>query len=233
MPGMSRSTFLMVFSADGTKVASTHGNHNIYVTDIRSGRNIRTLIGHPRTPWCIAFHPTSNQIVASGCLGGQVRIWDLSVNHPRNALPPNTHLMSIFQGGSEVWTARSTTVIASIAFHPSDRVLVIATYNEIYFWDWSKPEPFVHTSTSNPKEKVCQTQPKHRKKHLNPLYAQVRYVAFDKLGHKLITGIANSPQSRWERVRAPVPVPRQAERSASPYRRRITPRLVNTTEVSG
>lgn len=83
MPGMPRSTFLMVFSADGTKVASTHGNHNIYVTDIRSGRNIRTLIGHPRTPWCIAFHPTSNQIVASGCLGGQVRIWDLSVNSLR------------------------------------------------------------------------------------------------------------------------------------------------------
>lgn len=79
MPGIPRSTFLMVFSPDGTKVASTHGNHNIYITDIRSGKNLNTLVGHPRTPWCIAFHPTSNQIVASGCLGGQVRIWDLSV----------------------------------------------------------------------------------------------------------------------------------------------------------
>lgn len=80
MPGQPRSTFLMVFSPDGTKVASTHGNHNIYVTDIKSGKNIRTLVGHPRTPWCIAFHPTSNQILASGCLGGEVRIWDLSVS---------------------------------------------------------------------------------------------------------------------------------------------------------
>lgn len=79
MPGQPRSTFLMVFSPDGSKVASTHGNHNIYVTDIKSGKNIKTLTGHPRTPWCIAFHPTSNQIVASGCLGGEVRIWDLSV----------------------------------------------------------------------------------------------------------------------------------------------------------
>lgn len=50
-------------------------------------------------------------------------------------------------------------------------------------------------------------------------------MAFDKLGHKLITGIANSPQTRWERVRAPVLVPRQ-ERCASPYRRTITQRLV-------
>lgn len=55
----------------------------------------------------------------------------------------------------------------------------------------------------------------------------MRYVAFDKLGHKLITGVANSPQTRWERVRAPVPVPRQ-ERCASPYRRRITQRLVTS-----
>lgn len=70
----------MVFSPDGSRVASTHGNHNIYITDIRTGKHIRTLIGHPRTPWCIAFHPTSDQIVASGCLGGQVRIWDLSVS---------------------------------------------------------------------------------------------------------------------------------------------------------
>lgn len=79
MPGTPRSTFLMVFSPDGTKVASTHGNHNIYITDLRNGKNVRTLVGHPRTPWCIAFHPICNELVASGCLGGQVRIWDLSV----------------------------------------------------------------------------------------------------------------------------------------------------------
>lgn len=106
-----------------------------------------------------------------------------------------------------MWTPSCPSVIASIAFHPVDRILVVATYNEIYFWDWSKPEPFVHVTTRCTKEKV-------------------RYVAFDKLGHKLITGIANSPQTKWERVRAPVPVPRQAERAASPYRQRITPRII-------
>ncbi|KAK9888730.1 hypothetical protein WA026_000956 [Henosepilachna vigintioctopunctata] len=188
MPGMPRSTFLMVFSPDGKKVASTHGNHNIYVTDLTTGKNIKTLVGHPRTPWCVAFHPTSNQIVASGCLGGQVRIWDLS-------------------GGSEVWTAENQSVIASIAFHPSDRILVIATINEIHFWDWNESKPFCYTATSNQKEKV-------------------RYVAFDKLGHKLITGISNS-QSRWEYVRTSVPSPRPVERSQSPYRRRITHRIFN------
>lgn len=61
-------------------VASTHGNHNVYITEMSTGRNIKTLSGHPRTPWCIAFHPSSSQILASGCLGGQVRVWDLCVS---------------------------------------------------------------------------------------------------------------------------------------------------------
>lgn len=94
MPGTPRSTFLMVFSPDGTKVASTHGNHNIYVTDLKSGKNIRTLVGHPRTPWCIAFHPTCNELVASGCLGGQVRIWDLSVSGNLKLLLTNRSCLS-------------------------------------------------------------------------------------------------------------------------------------------
>ncbi|XP_012529388.1 putative uncharacterized protein DDB_G0282133 isoform X2 [Monomorium pharaonis] len=164
LPGVPRATFLMVFSPDGTMVASTHGNHNVYITEITTGKNIRILSGHPRTPWCIAFHPSSSQILASGCLGGQVRVWDLS-------------------GGSEIWNADSHTVIASLAFHPFERLLVIATYNEIHFWDWSKSQPFAVTATKTDKEKV-------------------RYVAFDNLGRKLITGIANTPQvqSQWDRA---------------------------------
>ncbi|XP_063838629.1 uncharacterized protein LOC135087769 [Ostrinia nubilalis] len=153
LPGYPRSTFLMVFSPDGTKVASTHGNHNVYVSELASGKHVRILKGHPRTPWCIAFHPSHPQLIGSGCLGGQVRVWDIS------------------RGGSEVWNVRNETVIASIAFHPREQLLVIATYNELYFWDWSRPKPFTKVSTNNVNEKV-------------------RYVAFDALGYKLITGIS-------------------------------------------
>ncbi|XP_066957463.1 serine-rich adhesin for platelets-like isoform X2 [Macrobrachium rosenbergii] len=158
LPGAPKATFLMVFSPDGSKVASTHGDHNIYVSEVKTGQCICTLEGHPRTPWCIAFHPASNEIIASGCLGGEVRVWDL-------------------KGGSEVWTTEKDTVIASLAFHPTDQVLVIATFNEIYFWDWFQPEPFATISTGDEKEKV-------------------RYVKFDPLGHKLITGIANTSGDR-------------------------------------
>ncbi|KAF4525629.1 hypothetical protein B566_EDAN001228 [Ephemera danica] len=80
LPITTRSTFLMVFSPDGRLVASTHGDHCVYVCEMTTGACIRTLAGHPRTPWCLAFHPTSSQLLASGCLGGQVRVWDLSVS---------------------------------------------------------------------------------------------------------------------------------------------------------
>ncbi|OAD55570.1 Activating molecule in BECN1-regulated autophagy protein 1 [Eufriesea mexicana] len=143
LPGYPRATFLMVFSPD-----------RVYITDVATRKNIKILSGHPRTPWCITFHPSSSHILASGCLGGQVRVWDL-------------------RDGSKVWNAKSQTVIASLAFHPSEKLLVIATNNEIHFWDWSQSEPFAVISTKTNLEKV-------------------RYVAFDNLGRKLITGIGNS-----------------------------------------
>ncbi|XP_012173193.1 activating molecule in BECN1-regulated autophagy protein 1B isoform X2 [Bombus terrestris] len=154
LPGYPKATFLMVFSPDGTKIASAHGNHSVYITDVATRKNIKILSGHPRTPWCIAFHPSSSYLLASGCLGGQVRVWDL-------------------RDDSKVWNVKCHTVIASLAFHPSEKLLVIATNNEIHFWDWSQPEPFAVISTKTRIEKV-------------------RYVAFDNLGKKLITGIGNN-----------------------------------------
>ncbi|CAG9099199.1 unnamed protein product [Plutella xylostella] len=183
LPGYPRSTFLMVFSPDATKVASTHGNHNVYVSELASGKHVRILKGHPRTPWCIAFHPSHPQLIGSGCLGGQVRVWDLS-------------------GGSEVWTVGNETVISSIAFHPRDQLLVIATFNELYFWDWSQPAPFTKVSTNNINEKV-------------------RYVAFDSLGYKLITGIsvsstAGSATSILQNSHSHAPTPHSASRRDAP-----------------
>ncbi|XP_064628736.1 activating molecule in BECN1-regulated autophagy protein 1-like [Lineus longissimus] len=156
LSGQARSTFVMVFSPDGTKVASTHGDHTVRVSDLATGKCLHILRGHPRTPWSVAFHPSSSDILASGCLGGDVRIWDLK------------------GGGSEVWKVpnNNSNVIASLTFHPSDHLLVIASANVVYFWDWNLPEPIVSRSTNND-------------------YEQIRWVKFDPLGQHLFTGIAN------------------------------------------
>lgn len=68
-------------------MASTHVNHNIYITEVKTGKCLHSLVGHRRTPWCVTFHPTIPGLVASGCLDGEVRIWDLHVSiqgHPLN-----------------------------------------------------------------------------------------------------------------------------------------------------
>jgi len=61
-------------------MASSHGDHTVRVVDCKTFKCVKTLKGHPRTPWCITFHPSSDQLLASGCLGGQVRVWNLQVN---------------------------------------------------------------------------------------------------------------------------------------------------------
>lgn len=61
-------------------MASTHVNHNIYITEVKTGKCLHSLVGHRRTPWCVTFHPTIPGLVASGCLDGEVRIWDLHVS---------------------------------------------------------------------------------------------------------------------------------------------------------
>ncbi|RWS08620.1 activating molecule in BECN1-regulated autophagy protein 1-like protein [Dinothrombium tinctorium] len=160
LPNSVRSTFLMVFSPDGKKVGSTHGDHKIYISSVKTGKIIRTLEGHPRTPWSLAFHPTLCNILASGCLAGEVRVWDLK------------------SGACEIWVNSHGSVIASLSFHPVDYVILIATYNELHFWDWRQShEPFLTLTTPSEKEKV-------------------RFVKFDSTGTKIITGISNIPPIR-------------------------------------
>jgi len=72
LPQQSKSTFMTAFSPDSELIASCHGDHNVYVTDIRTGKVVTSLVGHERSPWCISFHPTSNEILATGCLNGEV-----------------------------------------------------------------------------------------------------------------------------------------------------------------
>ncbi|XP_035591083.1 activating molecule in BECN1-regulated autophagy protein 1A-like isoform X4 [Oncorhynchus keta] len=153
LPDSPRSTFLLAFSPDRTLMASTHVNHNIYVTVVKTGKCVHSLVGHRRTPWCLTFHPTISGLVASGCLDGEVRIWDL-------------------HGGSESWFTESNVAIASLAFHPTAQLLLIATNNEVHFWDWSRREPFALVKTASETERV-------------------RLVRFDPLGHNLLTAIVN------------------------------------------
>lgn len=155
LPGTVKSTILMIFSPDGQRVASTHGDR-IYICDLTSGKLVETLQGHPKL-WCLAWHPVNKEILASGCQGGEVRVWDLRSK------------------ACATWSNEPQYDIASLAFHPTDRILVIATSNELHFWDWSQAKPYATSATTFEQEKV-------------------RFVRFDTSGTKLITGISILPK---------------------------------------
>ncbi|CDQ70373.1 unnamed protein product [Oncorhynchus mykiss] len=198
LPDSPRSTFLLAFSPDRTLMASTHVNHNIYITEVKTGKCLHSLVGHRRTPWCVTFHPTIPGLVASGCLDGEVRIWDL-------------------HGGSESWFTESNVAIASLTFHPTAQLLLIATNNELHFWDWSRPEPFAVVKTGSETERV-------------------RLVRFDPLGHNLLTAIVNpSNQQNDDESEVPmdsVEMPHFRQRSflpSQPVRR--TPILHNFLHI--
>ena len=100
--GPVKSTIALAFSKcvdtiTGTiLLATTHGDHTVKIHDTCGISNhqsssssssssshsnngyklLRTLVGHPRTPWAVEFHPSDSSIVASGCLGKEVRIWN-------------------------------------------------------------------------------------------------------------------------------------------------------------
>ncbi|KAK1743747.1 WD40 repeat domain-containing protein, partial [Skeletonema marinoi] len=59
-----------------THTRLNHGDHTVKITCAHTGKLLRQLEGHPRTPWTVKYHPTNYRIVASGCLGCQVRVWD-------------------------------------------------------------------------------------------------------------------------------------------------------------
>ncbi|XP_039249963.2 uncharacterized protein LOC120327688 isoform X1 [Styela clava] len=138
LPPRTKTTFITAFSPDNTLLASCHGDHNIHILDLKTKKLVKSLSGHERSPWCVTFHPGSNEILATGSLNGEVRVWDLRGE------------------GSESWTVDNNELvaIASLSFHPYDHVLAIAAGNEIHFWDWSLPHPFASVKTNSESEKV-------------------------------------------------------------------------------
>lgn len=117
-PASAVSTISIAFSPDSQTMASTHGDHTVKITSCHTGNLLRTLEGHPRTPWTVKYHPTDAHILASGCLGCQVRVWN-------------------WKDGICLKMIRLDHAIISLSFHPSGHVLAIASGSRLYFWDYA------------------------------------------------------------------------------------------------
>ncbi|KAF7804583.1 Activating molecule in BECN1-regulated autophagy protein 1 [Senna tora] len=108
-----RSTIAAAFSPDGKVLASTHGDHTVKIIDCESGNCLKVLMGHRRTPWVVRFHPLHPEILASGSLDQEVRLWDANTSQC-------------------LYSHHFYRPIASIAFHAKGEILAL------YMWHYNK-----------------------------------------------------------------------------------------------
>ena len=128
------STISIAFSCDSQTMASTHGDHTVKITSCGNGQLLQTLEGHPRTPWTVKYHPINAEILASGCLGHQVRLWNWT----------NAQCLHMI---------RLDFAIISLSFHPLGQVLAIANGTRLHFWSLEgllQQETAATTTTSTP-----------------------------------------------------------------------------------
>ncbi|PIA43819.1 hypothetical protein AQUCO_01800099v1 [Aquilegia coerulea] len=116
-----RSTIAAAFSPDGKTLASTHGDHTVKIIDCQTGSCLKVLSGHRRTPWVVRFHPVHPEILASGSLDHEVRLWDANTAE--------------CIGSRDFYRP-----IASIAFHAQGEVLAVASGHKLYIWHYNRKE---------------------------------------------------------------------------------------------
>eukprot|EP00629_Pelagomonadales_sp_RCC1024_P000987 CAMPEP_0119293886 /NCGR_PEP_ID=MMETSP1329-20130426/46861_1 /TAXON_ID=114041 /ORGANISM="Genus nov. species nov., Strain RCC1024" /LENGTH=290 /DNA_ID=CAMNT_0007294757 /DNA_START=38 /DNA_END=906 /DNA_ORIENTATION=+ len=122
LPPTTKSTISVAFSPDERRFASTHGDHTVKVVDFETGGVVATLAGHPRTPWTVKFHPFLPDVVASGCLGFEARVWDC-------------------KSGRCLRRAEFDRAIISLSFHPGGDILAVAAGTSIFLWDYHAGAP--------------------------------------------------------------------------------------------
>ncbi|CAN6903209.1 unnamed protein product [Brassica oleracea] len=114
-----RSTIAAAFSSDGRTLASTHGDHTVKIIDCETGKCLKVLSGHRRTPWVVRFHPRHSEIVASGSLDHEVRLWNAKTSEC-------------------IRSHDFYKPIASIAFHAGGDLLAVASGHKLHIWDYNK-----------------------------------------------------------------------------------------------
>ncbi|KZP30712.1 hypothetical protein FIBSPDRAFT_1037980 [Athelia psychrophila] len=73
--GHSSLVLSVVYSPDGTRIASGSDDHTIRLWDAINGAHLNTLKGHTSSVYSVAFAP-DGAIIASGSIDETIRLWD-------------------------------------------------------------------------------------------------------------------------------------------------------------
>jgi WD40 repeat protein/serine/threonine protein kinase len=105
----------VVFSPDGTRLASAGDDRTVKIWDVATGQEVRTLRGPTDVVSCVAFSPDGKRIVAAG-YDPTVRVWDALTGRTRLSLSGHT------------------TAVESVAFSPNGRWIVSASPMSVTDW---------------------------------------------------------------------------------------------------
>uniref|UniRef100_A0ACD5X9E7 Uncharacterized protein n=1 Tax=Avena sativa TaxID=4498 RepID=A0ACD5X9E7_AVESA len=173
-----RSTIAAAFSSDGKTLASTHGDHTVKIIDCQTGKCLKVLGGHRRTPWVVRYHPLHSDILASGSLDHEVRLWDANTSDC-------------------IGSQDFSRPIASIAFHARGEILAVASGHKLHIWNYNR-----RGETAAPTV-ILRTRRSLRAVHFHPhgapylLTAEVNNLdsADSQLTHATSTGYSNYPSA--------------------------------------
>ena len=118
--GHTESINAIVFSRDGTRIATVSNDTTGMIWDATDGRHVHTLTGHARWVLCAAFSP-DGRTLATGGYDRQIRLWDTVTGQARGSWSGHT-------GG-----------VCSLAFSPGGQTVASGGADrEVRLWDASR-----------------------------------------------------------------------------------------------
>ncbi|RPJ24401.1 MAG: hypothetical protein EHM33_17965, partial [Chloroflexi bacterium] len=110
----------VVFSPDGTRLATASDDTTAKVWNARTGEELFTLTGHTDIVSSIAFSPDGTRLI-TGSWDHTAKVWDMTT-------------------GAELFTFSNFTEPVEAVFNPDGKELALNSGNEVQIWDFRKGE---------------------------------------------------------------------------------------------
>jgi WD40 repeat protein len=109
------------FSPDGKTLATGSFDYTVTLWDMKTGKSVAVLRGHPKFVWCVAFSP-DGKMLASGGYDEIVRLWDVATSKE----------IAAFEAKDAIGVGKG---VFAVAFSPDGKLLAAGVDNGVKVWD--------------------------------------------------------------------------------------------------